>query len=386
MVENAQSLCGMSLDELRELCREIGARPFRAKQIRHWIFDKRAESFDDMTDLPAGLRERLRAGTVVAGQSKPEAPAKGELQSPSLALQASIRRSPCRLFPGEIVGRQIAKDRTQKLLLRLPDGEHIECVLMRETRRRTACISTQVGCAMGCVFCASGMLGVKRNLTTAEILEQVLRVDRLLKPHERLTNLVVMGIGEPLANLKSLLPALDAVCGDDGLGLSPRRVTVSTVGLPDAMRELAAVGKPFNLAVSLHAPNDELRTRLVPVNRNIGIAAILAAADDYFRATGRRVTYEYVLLGNVNDSVPTARELAGLLRGRNAHVNLIPMNAVSELPFENPSLPRTEQFVRTLTEAGVNATVRKRKGADIDAACGQLRLHAERGGATVVLT
>lgn len=350
MVEIVQSLCGMSLDELRELCRDLGERPFRAKQVRHWIFDKRAGFFDDMTDLPAQLRERLNGGF--------------------------------RLFPGEIVGRQMAKDRTQKLLLRLPDGEHIECVLMRETRRRTACISTQVGCAMGCVFCASGMLGVKRNLSTAEILEQALRVDRLLKPRERLTNIVVMGIGEPLANLKSLLPALDAVCGDDGLALSPRRITISTVGLPDAMRELAAIGKPFNLAVSLHAPNDELRTRLVPVNRNIGIAAILAAADDYFKATGRRVTYEYVLLGSVNDSVQHARELAALLRGRNAHVNLIPMNAVSELPFENPSLPRTEQFVRALTDVGVNATVRKRKGADIDAACGQLRLQAERSGTT----
>jgi 23S rRNA (adenine2503-C2)-methyltransferase len=150
------------------------------------------------------------------------------------------------------------------------------------------------------------------------------------------------------------------------------------VGLPDAMRELAAVGKPFNLAVSLHAPNDELRTRLVPVNRSIGIEAILAAADDYFQSTGRRVTYEYVLLGGVNDSVPHARELAALLRGRNAHVNLLPMNAVNELPFEDPSLPRTEQFERTLTDAGVNATIRKRKGADIDAACGQLRLQAER--------
>ena len=344
--DTLRPLCGMSLDELQKLCRGLGEPLYRAKQIRGWIFEKRAESFQQMHNLPIAFREQLQSEYT--------------------------------LFSSEIVGRQIAKDRTEKLLLQLADGEHIESVLMRETRRRTACISTQVGCAMGCVFCASGMLGVKRNLTTAEILEQVLRIDRLLKPNERLTNIVVMGIGEPLANLKSLLPALDAVCDADGLGLSPRRITVSTVGLPDAMRELAAIGKPYNLAVSLHAPNDELRTRLVPVNRNIGISAILAAADEYFAATGRRVTYEYVLLGNVNDSPENARELAALLRGRNAHVNLIPMNSVSELPFENPSLPRTEQFLQTLSNAGINATARKRKGADIDAACGQLRLQAEQ--------
>ncbi|MFQ5732396.1 MAG: 23S rRNA (adenine(2503)-C(2))-methyltransferase RlmN [Planctomycetaceae bacterium] len=276
-----------------------------------------------------------------------------------------------------MVERQVATDRTEKLLLRLPDGEQIECVLMRETRRRTACISTQVGCAMGCVFCASGLLGVKRDLSTGEMLEQVLRIDRRLKPAERLTNIVVMGIGEPLANLPALRGVLDRLCSESGFGMSPRRITVSTVGLPDRMREFAALGRPFNLAVSLHAPNDDLRNRLVPVNRNIGLEAILSAADAYFEATGRRVTYEYVLLGGVNDAVDHARQLAALLRGRNAHVNLIPMNGVAELPFHNPSLPHTERFLQTLQHGGVNATVRKRKGADIDAACGQLRLNAE---------
>lgn len=332
--------------ELQRLCRDCGEKPFRAKQILEWIYRRRAESFDEMDNLPAAFREKLNAGWS--------------------------------LFVSEIAGRQTAVDRTEKLLLRLRDGEHIECVLMRETGRRTACISTQVGCAMGCVFCASGLLGVKRNLSTAEILEQVLRVERVMKPAEALTNLVVMGIGEPLANLKALLPALERLCADDGLGLSPRRITISTVGLPDRMRELAAVGKPFNLAVSLHAPNDALRTKLVPVNASTGVAAILQAADDYFERTGRRVTYEYVLLGELNDGVEHARELAGLLSGRKALVNLIPMNAVSELPFHHPSQPRTERFLQTLQHHGVNATIRKRKGADIDAACGQLRLQAER--------
>jgi len=341
----------LSRSELQDMCRDWGERSFRARQLLEWIDKNRAESFAEMHNLPAAFREQLQAQFT--------------------------------LFASEVVDHKMATDRTEKLLLQLADGEHVECVLMRETSRRTVCISTQVGCAMGCVFCASGMLGVKRNLTTAEILEQVLRADRLLKSHERLTNVVVMGIGEPLANLGALRPVLDRLCDSSGMGLSPRRITVSTVGLPEAMREFAAIGKPFNLAVSLHAPNDELRNRLVPVNRNIGLPAILEAADKYFEQTGRRVTYEYVLLGEVNDTVEQATELAGLLAGRNAHVNLIPMNPVSELPFHIPSLPRTERFLQTLLHHGVNATVRKRKGADIDAACGQLRLQAEQAAAGV---
>jgi 23S rRNA (adenine2503-C2)-methyltransferase len=278
------------------------------------------------------------------------------------------------LFPAEVVRHQMARDRTEKLLLQLDDGEYIECVLMREPERRTVCLSTQVGCGMGCVFCASGLHGLKRNLTTGEILEQVLRLDRLLSADERITNVVVMGIGEPLANLKALLPALESLSDKGGMGLGARRITISTVGLPDKIRELARTGKAYNLAVSLHAPNDELRNQLVPVNAKIGIAAILDAADDFFRLTGRRVTYEYVLLSGVNDAPEQARELAQRLQSRIAHVNLIPMNGVSELPFVEPTAPRTQEFVRILEQFGVPATVRKRKGADIDAACGQLRL------------
>ena len=227
---------------------------------------------------------------------------------------------------------------------------------------------------MGCVFCASGLLGLKRNLTTGEILEQVLRLDRLLAKGEQITNVVVMGIGEPLANLKSLIPAMDTLNEKGGLGLGARRITISTVGLPEKIRELAQLGKQYNLAVSLHAPNNELRDRLVPVNDKIGIDAILAAADDYFQITGRRVTYEYVLLSGVNDEPAHARQLAKRLQSRIAHVNLIPMNGVTELDFVAPTAPRTEEFVQVLESFGIPATVRKRKGADIDAACGQLRL------------
>ena len=337
-----RSILDLSQDELSEWVAALGERSFRAKQIRGWLFGKRAPSFDEMNDLPKSMRQTLADEFT--------------------------------LFDGKVVRHQIARDRTEKLLIEQTDGQTVECVLMREPDRRTICISTQVGCAMGCVFCASGMLGLKRNLSRAEILEQILRLDRLLDADERLTNIVVMGIGEPLQNLPTLLSVLDEVTADDGLGLSPRRITISTVGLPAKIEELARSGKPYNLAVSLHAPNNELRSRLVPVNDNICIDAILAAADSYFGTTGRRVTYEYVLLGGLNDGPEHASQLATLLRHRNAHVNLIPMNGVETLPFAEPTAPRVDEFVRILEDRGTAATVRKRKGADIDAACGQLRL------------
>ena len=331
-----------SRSALAEWCEDFGQPAYRADQIRRWFFGKRVDNFEAMHDVPAKLR---------------------------LALEQEFD-----FFASKIVDHQVATDRTEKLLLELRDGQTVECVLMRETRRRTVCISTQVGCAMGCVFCASGLAGLKRNLSVGEILEQILRIDRLLPENDRITNVVVMGIGEPLHNLNNLLPAVDTLSDKGGLGLGARRITISTVGLPEKIRELARHGKPYNLAVSLHAPNDDLRTEIVPVNANIGIEAILEAADEYFERTGRRVTYEYVLLGNVNDHPAHARELANLLKMRNAHVNLIPMNLVDGLPFSDPSAPRTDEFVSLLQNGGVNVTVRKRKGADIDAACGQLRL------------
>ncbi len=334
-----------SRDELAQWCADRGEAAYRADQIRRWYFGKRANDFEEMHDVPKPLRTAL-----------------GEAFT---------------LFAAEVAAHQSSSDGTEKLLLRFPDGNQVECVLMREDDRRTVCISTQAGCAMGCVFCASGLRGLSRNLSTGEILEQILRLDRLLDPNERITNVVVMGIGEPLANLKALLPAVDTLNDKGGMGLGARRITISTVGLPDRMRALAAHGKPYNLAVSLHAPNDRLRNQLVPVNEAIGIASILAAAETYFERTGRRVTFEYVLLGGINDSTGVARELAALLKDRQAHVNLIPFNAVSELPFRDPSREAVKRFVEILTAAGIAATVRKRKGADIDAACGQLRLNQQ---------
>jgi len=226
---------------------------------------------------------------------------------------------------------------------------------------------------MGCVFCASGLDGVIRNLTAGEIVEQMLLLDRLLPEGDRLSHVVVMGMGEPLANVDRLLPALNEATAADGLGISARRVTISTVGIPKAIRRLAADGCRYHLAVSLHAPDDALRNRLVPVNENIGLAEILAAADDYFAASGRRLTFEYVLLAGLNDEPRHARSLATLLAGRTALLNVIPYNPVAGLPYRTPSAAAVERFVAVLRGARLNVQVRERKGDKINAACGQLR-------------
>lgn len=340
-MQQLRSILDLDRDALADWCRDRGEAPYRADQIRRWIFGRRAAGYDAMTDVPAALRRRLAEAFA--------------------------------LFTGHVAAHTRAADGTEKLLIEWPDGHRVECVLMRERQRRTVCISTQVGCGMGCVFCASGLDGVARNLTTAEILEQVLRLDRLLGRDERLSHVVVMGMGEPLANLAALLPALDSIGQKGGLGISPRRITISTVGLPERIDQLAETGRPYALAVSLHAPDDALRNQLVPVNANLGLASIVAAADRYFQRTGRQVTFEYVLLGEINDAAEHARELAALLTGRTAHVNLIPYNHVEGLPYHPPSAERTGAFVALLRRAGITVTLRKRKGSRIDAACGQLR-------------
>jgi len=314
---------------------------WRAKAIRRWIFARRAASFADMTDLPKELRPHLEA----------------ELQ----------------IWTTSIAKHTVAEDGTEKLLLELHDHQKIECVLLREGERRTVCISSQVGCAMGCVFCASGIDGVVRNLTTGEILEQLLRLAQLLPATERISHVVVMGMGEPLANLDRLLPALATAQDPEGFGISQRRITVSTVGLPKGIDRLADENPGYHLAVSLHAADDTLRTQLVPVNQSTGLAEVMKSADRYWEISGRRLTFEYVLLGGVNDSQEHAASLVRLLGGRAALVNVIPYNAVAGLRWREPSQGSRERFLEVLREAGVNVQVRRRKGARIDAACGQLR-------------
>lgn len=343
------------LDELNEglpaWLSEHGQPKFRAAQIREWLIEKRATDFEQMTNLPKQLREQLAADFEI--------------------WQTSIAKS------------HTASDGTEKLLLQMQDGHRIECVLLREADRRTICISTQVGCAMGCVFCASGIGGVERNLTTGEIVEQMLQLQRLLPADERLSHIVVMGMGEPLANVDRLIPALDLATDPKGLGISPRRITISTVGLPAALDKLTDRNSRFHLAVSLHAPDDELRNELVPVNKSIGIEAILSAADRYFEASGRRLTFEYVLLAGVNDQPEHAHRLARRLRGRSAMLNVIPYNPVDGLPYRTPSREALRVFREILESEGINVMVRQRKGDKINAACGQLRRNSANDVAVV---
>lgn len=343
--------------QLAPWLKERGQGGYRLGQVRRWLFERRAREFREMTDLPQGLREDLERDFA--------------------------------LWTTRIAKHTQAEDGTEKLLLTLADGGQIECVLLRDDSdsnrpsfgrrpsrldgRRTICISTQVGCGMGCAFCASGLDGLARNLTTGEIVEQMLRLRLLLGPGERLSHIVVMGMGEPLANLDALLPALEEASRDDGLGISARRITISTVGLPKAMRRLAATVPRYRLAVSLHAPNDEVRRRIVPVSEKIPLADILAEADHYFEQSGRRLTFEYVLLGGVNDSVAHAEELAELLGVRTALLNVIPYNPVAGLPYATPSQAAQRAFRRTLEDRGIAVRFRHRKGEAIDAACGQLR-------------
>jgi 23S rRNA (adenine2503-C2)-methyltransferase len=323
---------------------ERGQPAFRAAQIRKWAFEGRAESFEAMSDLPKALRGEL------AGDFS--------------------------LWTSKVVRHLASADGTEKLLLGLADGGRIECVLLRDGERRTICISTQVGCAMGCVFCASGLDGVDRNLTSGEIVEQMLRLQRLLPGEERLSNIVVMGMGEPLANLDNLLPALDEASADNGLGIGHRRITISTVGLPKQLQRLCELNTRYHLAVSLHAPNDALRNQIVPVNKNIGLAEIIAAADRYLEMSNRRLTFEYVLLARINDQPEHARELAALLQGRTALLNVIPYNPVAGLPYKTPSRAAIHKFRDILVAGGINVKFRQRKGDEINAACGQLRRSA----------
>jgi 23S rRNA (adenine2503-C2)-methyltransferase len=316
-----------------------GQGAYRVGQVRRWLFARRARSFAEMTDLPQSLREELATDFT--------------------------------LWNSTIARHTEADDGTEKLLLTLADGGQIECVLLRDETRRTICISTQVGCGMGCVFCASGLEGLQRNLTTGEIIEQILQLQLRLTPDERLSHIVVMGMGEPLANLDALLPALDEATRENGLGISARRITISTVGLTKAMRRLTDTNPRYRLAVSLHAPNDELRQKIVPVADKIPLADVLAEADNYFERSGRQLTFEYVLLAGLNDSVASAIELAELLAGRTA--------------YATPSVVAQRAFRQQLEQRGINVHFRHRKGDAIDAACGQLRRRSQASNTLVTI-
>ncbi|MGL6195637.1 MAG: 23S rRNA (adenine(2503)-C(2))-methyltransferase RlmN [Thermoguttaceae bacterium] len=365
----------MPLDSIKAVLAELGVPAYRLAQIRKWIFARKTDRFELMNDLPKELRKNL--AEKFASDS---------------------------VFSGKIVAESGSRDKTEKILIEFPDAHQVECVLLTAPRQkkdvsdsghkkfhnsqrgkktpsesdsceshRTGCISTQVGCAMGCLFCASGLDGFVRNLTSGEILEQILRLNQRTGQSERLTHLVIMGTGEPLLNLDALLPALEEATATDGLDLSARRITISTVGIPSGIAKLAECGHPYKLAISLHAPNDELRSEIVPQNRFSGILEILRSSEYYFKKSGRRVTFEYVLIQGKNDQDEHARQLAQLLRGKTAIVNLIPFNPVIELPYKTPSVQAVRRFVEILESSGIQVKIRFRKGDQIDAACGQLR-------------
>ena len=345
-----RELLDLSPAELEAFFVSIGEPRYRARQIFEWVWKHLVRDFSTMTNLPVPLRERLSREFTIGAAT-----------------------------PGATLVD--AEEGTEKVLLRLRDGEAIETVLMREADRRTVCVSTQVGCPIGCAFCATGKMGFRRDLTAGEIAFQVLFFAGKLKGEgERVTHVVIMGMGEPLLNYDATLKAIRNLNHRWGLNLGARRFTVSTVGIVPGILRLAREGLQLNLAISLHAPWDDLRAELVPVAGRYPIADVLAAADQYVRATKRRITYEYVLIAGVNDSPAAARALARLLAGRLAHVNLIPFNPAPGLPFRRPSLPRVEAFKRVLLARGLDVTVRYSRGVRIQAGCGQLR--AARLGAT----
>ncbi len=337
----AQDLLSLSRDELAQVLASWGEPEFRSAQIFDWVWKRWVTDFAAMTNLPLALRTRL-----------------------------DQTFTPAPLTP---LAHQVDEEATEKVLLGLADGEAIEAVLMREGDRRTVCLSTQVGCPVGCAFCATGQSKFKRNLTAGEIAGQVLHFARRLAPSERVTHVVVMGMGEPLFNYAATIKAVRILNDPQGMGLGARRFTISTVGVVPGILRLAQEGLQVNLAISLHAPEDRLREKLVPTGQKWTIGEILEAGDAYAQATGRRVSYEYVLLGGVNDGLAQARALAELLRGRLAHVNLIPFNPAPGLPFAPPSPGQVDAFRRELVNHGVDATVRRSRGTRILAGCGQLR-------------
>ena len=335
----------MTLLELERFLADLGQPKFRGKQIFSWLHEKQVLSFAEMTNLPASLRERLE--------------------------------TECSITAFEVERKLVSQlDGTVKYLYRLPDGEHVESVLMRYEHGISLCISSQVGCRMGCAFCASTKAGFVRNLTASEILEQVYAAGR--DTGERISSIVLMGIGEPLDNFDQVMRFLELVSDPAGLNLSHRHISLSTCGVVDRIRELAQREMQITLSISLHATDDGARSAIMPVNNRWKIGELLDACREYTERTHRRISYEYALISGVNDSRRQAEELAALLKGMLCHVNLIPVNYVKEAGYEKSPKERVYAFQKVLTDRGINATVRRTLGADIDAACGQLRREADR--------
>jgi len=339
-MDNRYDIKSMNLEEVTQLFAEMGEKSFRAKQVYQWMHQKQADSFEEMTNLSKALRAQLDQTCKLTTLKKEE-------------VQVS------------------QLDGTRKYLFLLEDGNVIESVLMRYKHGNSVCISSQVGCRMGCRFCASTLDGLVRGLTPAEMLDQIYRIGRDIG--ERISNVVVMGTGEPMDNFENLLKFIELLTDENGLHISQRNVTVSTCGIVPRMRELADSRLSITLALSLHASNQKKRLELMPVANKYEIHEVMEACRYYFAQTGRRVTFEYSLVGGVNDTDEDAGELAGLLRGMNCHVNLIPVNPIKERDYVQSNAEVIAAFKRKLEKNGINVTVRREMGRDIDGACGQLR-------------
>ena len=342
-----QTIYDLPLSKMEEMLKAHGQKPYRAKQLYNWLYRKRAASFEEMSDLPASLIEALSQEYL--------------------------------LMPVKLLDKQVARDRTAKYLFELEDGATIETVLMHFNFGKSVCVSSQVGCNMGCAFCASGLLKKQRDLTAGEIVGQIMYIQKELDAEgERVDNIVVMGTGEPFDNYENVMDFCAVVNSDHGLSIGARHITISTCGIVPRIYEFAQGHYQYNLAVSLHAPNDELRRSLMPVDRAYPLDELMKALKTYSEDNHRRLTFEYILLKGVNDSDEDAKQLADLIRGMNAYVNLIPYNEVDENGYKTTDERRALHFYDVIMKNGVKATLRSRHGDDIDAACGQLRARHER--------
>ncbi len=338
------NLYGLEIKKLEELMIQEQQKRYRATQLYIWMYEKKAKTFDEMSDISLRFREVLK-------------------------------QKYCLDLP-KIHTKQVSSDGTVKLLLEMNDGSKVETVLMRYSYGNVACVSSQVGCNMGCVFCASGLFKKTRNLTTAEMVGEILVLNQLLDDEEKgkhITHVVVMGTGEPFDNYENVMDFIRIINHPKALAIGARHITVSTCGLPDQIRRYAKEGLQINLAISLHAPNDEIRSKLMKINRPYPLDKLIPAVKEYENIAKRRVTFEYILLKGVNDSVQDADQLTKLIKGTLAYVNLIPYNPVIENEFQRSPHANVQAFLDRLIKNGVTATVRKEFGSDIDAACGQLR-------------
>lgn len=334
----------MELTKLQALMVELGQKPFRAIQLYTWLYEKKATSFDEMTDI-------------------------------SLAFREVLKEKFCLTIP-KIHTKQVSSDGTIKVLLELEDGAKVETVLMRYNYGNAVCVSSQVGCNMGCSFCSSGILGRQRNLEPHEMVGEILVINNLLKEElkgERVTHIVVMGTGEPFDNYDNVMDFIRIVNAQKGLAIGARHISVSTCGLPDKILKYSHEGLQTNLAISLHAPNNKLRNALMKINKAHPLEEVMDAVREYEKNAGRRVTYEYLLLEGINDTKECAMELIELIKGTNGYVNLIPYNETNKNDYKRSSGNRVHTFLDILMKNGIKATIRKEFGSDIDAACGQLK-------------